>query len=328
MKALQAPPRYPHKPISSLEKLSLVLAVPVRLLQQIANVASSRYRLAKPIVKADGSIRQTFDAEEPLKRIQQRIKQRILDKVIFPDYLTGSLKGRDAKANAELHVGAAIVVCEDISNFFPSVSSALVHRVWEEFFHFSPEVAELLTLLTTKDGSLPQGACTSSHLANLAFWKDEHTLYQQLLERGIAYSRYVDDMAASSKISLSKEELSNCIASIYTMMGRAGFKPKRRKQEIQRANKVMRVTKLVTNRRPAITANERSAIRASVFQLEKSLGRGEIEGLQKLLDRASGRVNRLSQLHPVEGRALKARVRVVREAVRAARMPNSHEFLP
>lgn len=321
MKALQAPPRYPHKPISSLEKLSLVLAVPVRLLLQIANVASSRYRLAKPIVKADGSLRQTFDAEQPLKRIQQRIKQRILDKVIFPDYLTGSLKGRDARANAELHVGAAIVVCEDIADFFPSVSSALVKSVWEEFFHFSPEVAELLTLLTTKDGSLPQGACTSSHLANLAFWKDEHALYQQLFERGIAYSRYVDDVAASSKIALPKEELSTCIASIYTMMGRAGFKPKRRKQEIQRANKAMRVTKLVTNRRPAITASERSAIRASVFQLEKILSHGEIDGLQQLLDRASGRVNRLSQLHPVEGRALKARVRHVREAVRAARMP-------
>ncbi|WP_440985136.1 reverse transcriptase family protein [Xanthomonas sontii] len=317
MKRPQKPPRYPYKPIWSLGKLSLVLGVPQQVLEDVAKVASSNYRLAKAVVKPDGSIRQPFDALEPLKGIQKRIKERLLDKVIFPDYLTGSLKGRDSRTNAALHSGSALVLCEDISNFFPSTTAALVERIWSEFFGFSPDVARLLTLLTTKDAALPQGACTSSHLANLAFWQEEHALYERLQLKGIRYSRYVDDVAASSKRLLSKKDLSRCIADIYAMMGRAGYKPKRKKQEIQRGNRAMRVTKLVTNRHPAIPAAERKAIRAAVYQLEQRLKIGNIEGLQKALNSASGRVSRLCQMHPAEGLLLKLRISEVRASLRA-----------
>lgn len=309
----QQPPRYPHRPISQLEKLALVLGLSVRLLVKVSIDASSRYRLAKPIVKADGSIRQPLDARWPLKEIQRRIKSRILEKVVFPDYLTGSLRGRDAKANAQIHVGAAIVLSEDIANFFPSTSESLVLGVWRDFFGFSPDVAELLTKLTTKDAALPQGACTSSHLANLAFWKEEHRLYETFRSQGISYSRYVDDVSVSSKRHLSKEELSACIKSIYGMMGRAGYRPKRRKQEIQRSAGAMHVTKLLTNRRPALPAKERQAIRASLYQLEKRLTLGELDGFRAALESVAGRVNRLNQMHPTEGEHLKVRVRAIRE---------------
>jgi hypothetical protein len=291
----------------------------------VAKVANDRYRLAKSVIKPDGSIRQPFDALEPLKGIQKRIKERILDKVAFPAYLTGSLKGRDARANAKLHVGSTLVLCEDISSFFPSTTEALVEDIWSGFFGFSYEVARLLTELTTKEGSLPQGACTSSHLANLAFWKCEHALYEHLLLQGITYSRYVDDIAVSSKTPLPKEDLSRCIARIYTMMGRNGYKPKRKKQEIQRGNGQMRVTKLVTNRRPAIPSKERQAIRACVHQLEQRLKVGELDGLGKEVNRASGRVSRLRQLHPVEGLALKIRIAALRTELKAVAIEGSND---
>ncbi|MCE4351373.1 hypothetical protein LYZ86_19470 [Xanthomonas hortorum pv. cynarae] len=119
MSQLEQPPSYPHKPIHSLLALSRVLGYPPEMLQRVAETSSERYRLAKAIAKPDGSVRQTFDALFPLKDIQIRIKQRLLTAVIFPAYLTGSLKGQDQVRNAILHQGAVITVCEDIESFFP-----------------------------------------------------------------------------------------------------------------------------------------------------------------------------------------------------------------
>src|SRR5690606_42051319 len=66
-----------------------------------------------------------------------------------------------------------IVINEDISGFFPSTSAEHVFNIWHELFGCSQEVSQCLTQLTTRRGELPQGAITSSFLANLVFWQDE-----------------------------------------------------------------------------------------------------------------------------------------------------------
>ena len=169
-------PTYDLKPIRDTSALLLALGLPETLLINTAAYADSLYRKAKQIVKPDGSIRQPFDALPQLKAIQRRIKDRILKRVKFPLYLTGSLSGRSYRTNAAQHTGARIIICEDIESFFPSTSHARVRDIWLNFFHFSEEVASLLTHLTTKEGELPQGAITSSYLANLSLWNQEPRL--------------------------------------------------------------------------------------------------------------------------------------------------------
>ena len=306
-------PKYPLSPIRSLASLSRSLGVSVANLQRIGELASSLYRKAKPIVKADGNIRQPFDALPSLKGIHRRIQAQFFDRIVFPDYLTGSLKGRDARRNAALHVDAAIVVSEDIKDFFPSTDSKVVYSIWASFFQFAPEVAELLTRLTVKDGALPQGAITSSYLANLAFWDREWTLYEDLRHQGISYSRYVDDVTLSSKKPLSNVELSRCIAGVYGLMASKGFKAKRTKQEIRRSHGPMLTTKLMVNKRPALLGAERQAIRAAVHQLEShSKSVCDVASLKSELNSVSGRVGRLCQLHPREAAALKLRLIAIR----------------
>ena len=223
--------QYDLKPICDISALSLSLGMPEQLLINVALQADSLYRKAKPIIKPDGSIRQPFDALQPLKAIQRRIKDRILKRVKFPEYLTGSLSGRDYRTNAAMHAGAKIVICEDIEGFFPSTSHERILDIWLNFFRFSEEVATLLTRLTTKEGSLPQGASTSSYLANLAFWNQEPRLQANLAQMNIVYSRYVDDIAMSSTLALSKTEQTSLIAQVYGMLSRHGYKAKRRKHE-------------------------------------------------------------------------------------------------
>lgn len=315
MSQLQPPPQYSHKPIHSIAALSRVLGYSMDTLSHVAEVSSSRYRLAKPVVKADGSTRQPFDALFPLKNIQIRIKQRILTAVSFPAYLTGSLKGQDQVRNASLHQGASVTVCEDIKSFFPNTTSEIIFDIWRGFFGFSENVSNILTLLTTKDGVLPQGAVTSSHLANLVFWRQEHSLYVRLASEGVSYSRYVDDITLSSLLPLNSNELARHISLVDGMIRSTGHHAHRGKQEIQRAHSGMRATKLLVNRRPALSTAERQAIRAAVYSLERSFAAAEgvlCSSLAKELNSASGRVARLTRLHRNEGLALRERLLRIR----------------
>ena len=310
------PPFYSSAPIRSLNALSRALAVPVVSLRTLADTANSRYRLAKPIVKPDGTVRQPFDALQPLKDVHRRIKTKILARVTFPPYLTGSIRGQSYRTNAALHAGAKIIICEDVEGFFPSTSAARVYDIWRYFFGCTDNIAELLTRLTTKDGALPQGAITSSYLANLTFWRDEPRLHASLAEAGIIYSRYVDDLALSSKAYLSDEEQTACIARVYGMLTRAGYRAKRRKHEVFTDKRPMLTTKLLVNKRPALMPDERAKIRTAVHQLENRFAQGERgQDIKKELARVAGRVGKLKAFHSAKGTALTARVKRIRDVL-------------
>lgn len=315
---MSSQPFYSCAPIKSLRALSLALQLEENFVQEVAGKAGELYRLAKPIKKSDGTFRQPFDALEPLKNIHRRIKDRIFAKTIFPYYLTGSLRGRDYRTNAELHAGAKLVICEDITRFFPSTSSDTIYDIWRHLFEFSDDVAQLLTALTTKEEKLPEGAITSSYLANLAFWRFEPLLHDRYKAQGIQYSRYVDDITVSSRHFLSKAMQTEIIGSVYGLLRRQGYSAKRRKHEMSSSGKRMMTTKLMLNRRPAMTSKDRANTRTAVFQLEKHAAEGI--GHQELsaeLRRVAGRVSTLTRFHPTEGHALMGRVKAIRQHLNA-----------
>jgi len=307
-------PYYSSNSIYSLSALSKALGFEESFLSELAAIANTKYRLAKAITKPDGSIRQPFDAEEPLKEVHRRIKNEIFSKVVFPNYLTGSLKGCDYKVNASLHTNAKIVICEDVEGFFPATKTTQVFDIWRNFFGFSEDVANILTILTTKDDALPQGAITSSYLANLTFWRLEPDIHELLAAQYIRYSRYVDDITISSTKHLDAARKTECIALIYGMLSKSGYRAKRRKHEITTSANQMFTTKLMVNKKPSLTSKERANIRASVYQLEQKISMGLIEpSIAKLLNSVSGQVGKLSRFHPTEGNKLKLRIKLIRQ---------------
>lgn len=302
-------PKYKHARIGTINALARTLQVDCSMLGRIADNAKNLYRVAKEIKKEDGTIRRTYDALKPLKRIQARIKKEILDHVEFPEYLTGSLKGRDYKTNAALHCGAKIVITEDISGFFPSTTSSHVFNVWHKFFRFSEEVAACLTVLTTKDGELPQGASTSAHLANLVFWRTEPKLQASFAARGIVYSRYVDDMGVSSKTQIPPEEKTRIISVVYGMLYRYGYHPKRSKHELRTAKDRMTMTKLGVNKKPSLSHQEQSNIRAAVHGIGQAVASGNKNPmLAATFRKVKGRVSKLGRFH--SGKATKLKVQL------------------
>lgn len=304
-------PSYPFKPITKVGTLARALSLEEPVLLSVAEGANRSYRSVPP---KPGSTRQTFDALGLLKEIHSRIKVRFFEKVVFPDYLHGSLKGCDYVTNASLHTNKQILICEDIQSFFPSVTAARVEDVWCGFFGFSAEVARLLTKLTTKDGALPQGAIPSSYLANLVLWRDEPLLQAKLAAQGITYSRYVDDMVMSSTTYLTKGKQTKVIAQVYGMLRKNGLSAKRKKHDVFSATEPMIATKLVVNKKPSLNQKKRSQVRAQVRQLEVAhAAGGDADSIRQLANKAAQQVGQYGRFHPTQAAQLKSRIRRVRE---------------
>jgi Reverse transcriptase (RNA-dependent DNA polymerase) len=304
-------PSYPFEPIKSIPKLSLALGFEEKVLIELALNANSMYR---KVLKIKGSkVRETYDAQGLLKKVHRRIKNQILARVSFPAYLHGSLKGCDYVTNAALHTNKKILICEDVKGFFPSISAEQVTAIWRSFFHFSEDVAILLTSITTKDCAIPQGAITSSYLANLVFWKSEPYVHAKLAASGIIYSRYVDDIAMSSDEYLSKASQTKAIAMVYGMLIKHGLKAARNKHEVFSDSKQMKVTKLIVNRKPSLSRSKRSQVRAQTYQAIKQNTESGSDESKKALNRAKQSVGQLGRFHPVEANKLKQKLKVAND---------------
>lgn len=309
-------PCYNARRIGTLKALCSAIGEPRLDLQDLLTRSDALYREV-PIEKPDGTLRVAYDALTPLKQIQRKIKTRILDRVVYPSYLTGSIKQRDYKRNAELHLGARIVINEDIEGFFPSTSAAHVFNIWRKFFGFSEEVAQCLTSLTTRHDQLPQGAGTSSYLANLVFWRDEPRLYAAFSEQNLPYSRYVDDITISSKQFLTDKEKTQVIGQVYAMLRKHGYRPKRAKHEIASSGRRMAVTKLSVNHKPGVDKSKRSQLRAAVHQIEQRFAAGEtLPSDHGIYAQTLAQVRQLERFHPGKGSILKNRLLALKEGHR------------
>lgn len=299
---------YPLARIQNIQSLCRALGISEAGLRSIALHASQLYVGPIPKPKKDSTkVRYVFDTRNPLKQLLKRINNVIFKRVNYPSYLTGSLPSKDFIQNVAIHVGAKQVVTEDIKNFFDNITSRHVFQIWHQFFGFGEEVAEQLTLLTTKDGKVCQGTPTSSYLANLVFWDREPVLFKKLAQRGIRYSRYVDDITISSDCKMTEEDKHWAIAQIYGMIGSAGFKAQRTKHSACTARTAITIMGLNANTpsSPTIPQKERANIRAIVFQLEQQFAQGKVCQEFKLdIARAVGKVGRLKRLHPREGEKL------------------------
>lgn len=207
------------------------------------------------------------------------------------------------------------MISEDIKGFFPSTSVDRVFNIWHNFFGFSETVARCLTQLTTRHGELPQGAITSSFLANLVFWQDEPTLHARLATQGLAYSRYVDDIAVSSKSFLADDGKSEVIRHVYGMLLKHGYQSKRAKHEITTSAIRMAVTKLAVNSKPGLDRATRNRIRATVQAVERRAALEEDLSFDGgPYAQAMGHVRHLERFHSGEAAPLKNRLLALKNA--------------
>lgn len=262
-------------PIANISSLANLLDIKVEDLEHVLANKDKYWCPGKKIIKSNGDVRHTHNAKPQLKAIHQKILDKLLKKVFYPDYMQGGiadlLNPRSCKTHAAFHCNKSIVISEDIKSFFPNCDCRNVHSIWQGFFCMEPKIAEILTQLTTYQNELPQGWKTSGYLAQLIFYDIEPELVKKLDSQQVAYSRYIDDITISSYRPLTDQQKTDIISNIYSMLFSKNHHPNREKQTIfsPSVNGVGKtVTGMtVTSKKPTISKDRRHKLRSDIHKL-------------------------------------------------------------
>lgn len=282
--------------ISSKEELAKLLLVHPLEIVAVSFNRGTLYRSHR-IRKANGTVRILHAPQGPLKLLQQKINHHILDAVQHLRCVHGGVKGRSVITNARRHVGKAIVFSIDIKDFFPSVGTQAVLAIFEAL-GFRGEAANLLQA-TTWDGQLPQGAPTSSSLANLSMTRVDVRLDGLAAKHRLDYTRYVDDLTFSGPARLCKLR-----GLIQRIVEEEGFRLNPDKIQTMHAGMRQVVTNIVVNKKLNLIREDRKEIRRSALRLatlpreerkKDHSVRGQLSWLHSVNPTLGTRMRRLAQ---------------------------------
>lgn len=167
-----------------------------KLLYYARHTAAAYHPVTIP--KRNGAVRTLSVPDDTLRRWQRKICRDLLAYLPVAPQATAYRKGGTLSGNAAPHVGKRYLLKLDISDFFGSIRFEQVHSAAFHTRYFSRQVGFLLTTLCCKDGVLPQGAPTSPALSNLVMRNFDTNMARWCQRRGIAYTRYCDDLTFSA----------------------------------------------------------------------------------------------------------------------------------
>jgi RNA-directed DNA polymerase len=192
------PRPYRHLKIRTREHLAQRVGVPLPVLEEVARFVDLHYNPTWVKQKKDGSGRE-IDAPKPLlKHIQKQIHAKLLVRIWLPDPIHGYRRRRSIMTATEMHVGARHLWVADVQSFYPSISAWHVRQMFVRL-KCTPDVAGLLTRLTTRNHCLPQGTPTSPILANLylRIYRVAERIEGLAKEYGLQVSFFGDDIVVS-----------------------------------------------------------------------------------------------------------------------------------
>jgi RNA-directed DNA polymerase len=235
---------------------------------------------------------------QELKAIQRAIARLLAD---FPlsDSAHGGVRNRSPRSNASKHLGKPWVITMDVKGFFPSVRHYEVAKLFRKELNCGHEVAWLLTRLTTLGAELPQGAPSSTAVANVLLTTSvDGPITKMAAEAGVANTRFVDDIAFSGDdprplINATARALSRRRLSIHRSKSKLRIMPRHGRQK---------VTGLVVNSKSgaSVPKSYRDAVRASIFRLN-ALTEGERAGQ---IDSIRGKIAYIRHCNPGSAKRL------------------------
>ena len=252
--------------LNSVRSLARILGVTRGQLQNVADNIDAHYHEWPSTDDRTGKVRQIRSPSAELKSIQRRLAKRLFRCTSLGPEVQGGVRGRSTLTNAAMHLGRACLVTIDVKRFFPSVRHPIVYRMLRFEFGFGREVVRLVTRLVTYDGQLPQGAPTSSAIANwlLHIPVDEPVVAETHRLR-LGYSRFVDDLAVSGD---RPREIINLIAR--QLSTRRLAISRKEKLRIMPRSKPQRITGLLVNGcKPSVPKQKRDQVRAAVHALKR-----------------------------------------------------------
>jgi retron-type reverse transcriptase len=214
--------------------------------------------------KRDGTNRELLSPDPLLKSIQRNILHHVLDGLSVSPHATAYRKGGGILQNALPHGRQDKLLQMDIRDFFGSISYLMVYRSAFPRSLFPPGAAALLAHLCCYWDSLPQGAPTSAAISNLVMKPFYDYIGRWCADRGIAYTRYCDDMTFSGKFDA--RQVANKVRSFLLSMG---FEVNEGKTRLRTRHQQQSVTGVVVNEKPQVSRAYRNKLRQELHYCAK-----------------------------------------------------------
>lgn len=246
----------PHLGIYSTKHLGYRLKLPEHELAFLAENGQSLYRTWLERKKKGGM--RNISSPLPRMRIAQEAISNLLLEISLSPATYGGVRGFSIKNLAQGHCKKPNLLSLDFSHFFPSIHPLKVYHLFLQELHCSPEVARLLTKITTLNFELPQGAPSSPAIANLICRKLDMRLIKFSHQVGLSYSRWVDDLYFSGDIISS-----SLIKAMKKIIQQEGFRLKSSKEVLSRSFEKQTVVGInVNGPRPKVTREYKKKLRA------------------------------------------------------------------
>lgn len=257
--------------IRSIKHLCIILGINKGVLSKVTDNIDSYYREFTRDIK--GKTRHLIEAKGLLKTIQKRVLNRLLSRLPPFENSFGSIKGKSIKQNALQHAKSKYIIKLDIRDFYPSIHRKKVYNFFIDE-ECSPDVARILTILTTRKHYLPLGTSTSPMLADQIVRKIDKRLNAMTQKMSLMYTRYVDDITISGN-----HPLDSIIPSVVKILNQSGFRVKKEKL-IKYGPEVKE--KIITG--VSIIDGRITAPLNAILELETSLKKAIIESRKDTID--------------------------------------------
>nr|WP_245645299.1 reverse transcriptase family protein [Pseudonocardia acaciae] len=291
-------------------------------------------------LRTRGGVPRLLEAPKPLlAERQRRLLRHLLRAIPTHPAAHGFARGRSVLTFARPHAGKDLVLRFDLEGFFSCIGAARVAGLMRWAGYPGP-VATALTglmvtatpppvlreapppagpgqvdarrrLLTRLAGThLAQGAPSSPALANLVAYSLDRRLSALARERGLAYTRYADDIALSGDHATSVPALRRAVSRIARD---EGFRIRADKTRVMPSHRRQRLTGLVVNAEPAVARDEYDTLRALLHNCART---GPTEqnrtGHPDFAAHVRGRIAWVAATHPGRGEKLLAQYRAIR----------------
>lgn len=218
------------------------------------------------IRKRSGGFRTIYAPNrEEKQKLQDILHSHLAKKQNNCDFAHAFRNDRNIVTNAEIHIGKLVSINLDLSNFFDTVTPAMLKgKVSKEILNET---------LCFPDGACRQGLPTSPALANIAFEPCDLAIIKMLkkADESTVYSRYADDLTISLDND-NKEKIDLIIKSVKAIVSRSGFKLNDKKTRVQHSKAGNREVCSVQVGESNLSVNRKTRrnIRASLHNSQKT----------------------------------------------------------
>jgi RNA-directed DNA polymerase len=288
--------------IQSRAQLATLLGVTVEFIATVST-DPNRFYSEFEIIKPNGESRPIKPPCKALRHLQRRVLKIGYERVTIRSCIHGGVPGKSIVSHARPHIDQHMVATLDVRKFYPSTKLSHLRPVLLAL-GFVEQAAEDLLKLVTLNGELPQGAPSSSLLANLSFAVADVEFIRLSRRYKLRYSRFVDDIALSGNFNL-KQLRQQFIAAI----GLANYEVAPTKIKFMGHNERQVVTGLVVNEKlrptPEYLRRLKGDIRNCLQHGAQSIAHLDGLTVRQLKNQLTGRVAHVGSVDRAVGKKLR-----------------------